>query len=236
MHRSSLPWPLILLLVSPACGPMAGERPYLALEPEAIHLPGALEGRTVAAPLDLFNLGSEVLLVESIRLSPDGTFTVVGPEPPFSIEPEGTMTLQVRHTPSDRGCDSATLRIASNDLHRPLATVQISALPSAPVLVATPMALDFGPTPSGATRTQEVQLRNLGRAAARNMNLVWLTPHEDFSASIPVVHLDPGGSMTLTVSYTPRGGDSDQALLLLSFEGGGQQIPLSGSQDLKAPF
>lgn len=221
------------------CGPYSGEHPYLAIDPEVLHLPGALEGVTSAAPLTLHNLGGDTLRVTSLSLSASGAagWSLDPTDIPLELAPGESALLQICYTAGPETPRSAKLQIESNDRDRPMATVELHGLLSSPLLVASPPSLDFGPVPSGATVVREVMIRNLGRANAQSLALEWPTASPDFSASLQASELQPGASVPIAVSYSPQDGDEDQTILQLRYrrETNAIAIQLRGRQDLEPP-
>jgi hypothetical protein len=58
----------------------------------------------------------------------------------------------------------------------------------------------------------------------------------DFDAKLPVTELAPGATVSMMVSYTPRGGNHDQAVLTVAATSSESLvIHLTGYQDLTAP-
>jgi hypothetical protein len=230
---------ILLSLGHPGCGPYPGEHPYLAIDPEVLHLPGTVVGETMRAPLTLQNLGGGALEVTSLSLSaPDGPgWSLSAESTPFELAPDESLALQIHHTPGPGVPSSAQLLIGSNDRDRPTAAVELHGLPSKPLLVAAPASLDFGPVPSGVTVVRHVMIRNLGRATATSLAVDWPTTASDFSASLETSELAPGASVALSVSYSPRDGDEDRAILQLrySWQIDAIAIPLRGRQDLEPP-
>jgi len=242
--------PLQLLFLAPGCGPLAGQRPCLALDAEALHLPAVAEGLSASAELTLYNLGATELRISHLRLEPTiSAWSLDGPTTAFGIGADGAQVLTVRRTASLAAPRQARLLLESNDPDRPAVTVMLDAPGSSANLGASPARLDFGAVKSGQTGVNSVRIVNLGTAAARALELVWSGQDAtgDFGATLPLDTLAPAGTLVLQVSYSPRGGGSDQATLTLRWQegeaapGSGQvaygslALPLSGQQDLKAP-
>jgi hypothetical protein len=232
VRRRGLTWALCGLLG--ACGPIDGERPHLVLDPAAVYLPGAQEGQSAATPLTLLNLGAATLRIERLDLS-SPAFSIEGPQPPVLVEPEEACPLLVRYSPSAGAPAVGTLTITSNDLERSHVPVPLLGPAAEALLTVSPLVIDFGPVASATSATRQVRITNLGRATAHDLALEWIEPNSDFAITPPAPELLPGGTLGLTVSYTPRKGDVDRATLKLRWAGGSQDISLEGQQALKPP-
>jgi len=144
-----------------------------------------------------------------------------------------------------------SVEIESDDPTQRWTRVELAGLTGAAVLTATPPLIDFGAVQSGSSGQRRISVSNLGLATAREVSLDWLEPHADFTARLLLVdaatgaetsvavgattELVAGGRAEVAVSYTPRGGDGDRALLRLRWDGGAELLALRGQQDLKAP-
>ena len=72
---------------------------------------------------------------------------------------------------------------------------------STPVIDVQPLALDFGPVPTGLNVSLPVQVRNLGRV---KLTLQAATTTGDFTGKASVVEAAPNGPVCF--SLAPRGG------------------------------
>jgi hypothetical protein len=80
-----------------------------------------------------------------------------------------------------------------------------------------------------------VVLENLGTQPATGLRSRWTTRTGDFSAHIAEQSIAVGCRALLELEYRPTGGDSDRALLQLTWDQGGLALEVWGYQDLTAP-
>lgn len=239
---------LLLAALAAACSPLAASRAHLVADPETVFLPAALQGGSSTASLTLLNLGDSPLELLELTLTGTGFFAQ-GCDAPLLLEPHEACVLTVgyRWPPDqDPGTHAGRLTLASSDPKRPRLDLDLIAPGLTAWLVVSPDRVDFGPTPSGTTDTHKVHVVNVGRTTVYPL-LEWAGPAPDFSAAICLLRppappdcssmttMPPGSTAEIEVSYTPRGGDSDQAALQLSWSGGSRQIAVSGRQDLEPP-
>jgi hypothetical protein len=233
---------VLALTVFSACGPITGQRPFLAADADALYLPAPAEGQATRSRLTLYNLGGSELLLTRVAVAPaGGAWSVEQPTWP-RIPADGALELVIRFRPGpqDLGPQQARLVLSSNDPQQPELTIPLHALTTSPNLSATPSRVDFGAVASGKTSMQLVTVQNIGRATARALELVFpANGKSDFSADLTAGVLAPGGTSILRVSYAPRGGGGDQTTLTLRWQGSSAtrslRLPLTGRQDLKAP-
>jgi len=240
--------PLTMALLA-GCGPLPVDRPHLAVEPRTLHLPGVITQTTAqggaaqegaaqetSAPLSLFNLGAAPLQVTALRLEGAG-YRIKGCTPPLQIEPLAGCLVRVSYRftgPAAVGLGAVV--VESDDPEHPVYRVGLDSPPALPALAVSPQEIDFGAVPSGTTRERRVQVTNLGRATADGIELRWeANPSGDFAAHTSATALPPGDTAEVTVTYSPRGGDADQATLELRWSGGARRVTLAGRQDLEAP-
>jgi hypothetical protein len=177
------------------------------------------QGTSAALSTTIRNLGESDLTVTALTLAGSADFSLNAslPQLPFLVPAGGAVDVQVDYTPADIGADSGTLAIESDDPDEPSVSVSLagSAL-AAPDIDVSPLALDFGSVVILSTATQTVTLQNLGGADLTVTGLA-LTGSAEFAfgtgAPSPPLVLTPGGSVDVSIDYTPADENSDSGTL-----------------------
>ncbi len=226
---------LLVLALAAGCGPFSSPRPHLVAEPEVLYLAGAREGDAKTVSLKLRNSGAAPLAILRATIASKASLQLRCPSLPRTVPPGEEVTLAVEHQGAPGGGITSVLEVESDDLARPLIRVSILGLSSVPVITVSATALHFGPTPGGVTDLRELQVKNVGLARARALHASWAVPSPDFSAALSVDELAAGEAAVLTTAYSPRGGNRDEAVLRIRWEGGSTLVPVDGWQDLTPP-
>ena len=109
-------------------------------------------GSSATLTFSLFNVGSADLHVASItRTAGSAAFTIVGPNPPFTIPPGGEVDVTVRYAPTTFGIQTATFTVTSDDPVQP--TVAVPASGDTPPAPPTPTPTATATVTSMATIT-----------------------------------------------------------------------------------
>ena len=191
--------------------------PAITLNPDSLDFSTVPAGASVTQATTVGNPGSRDLVVAAIALctGTSGEFTW-SQAVPFTVSPGSHMTLSITYAPSDSGIDNGCMHIASNDPESPSATLSVTGAGTVPpTLSLVPSSLGFGTVVVGTSRTMWAQIRNpgsfelmisgIGRCQGTGSEFAWSPP-------APLV-VGPGGTLDLSVTYSPSDVGSDGGCL-----------------------
>lgn len=146
--------------------------------------------------------------------------------------------VDLEFTPGAQGPASATITLTT--AQGAIAQIPVTGTGSGngqpAALTFEPTSLDFGNVATGTTATRTVTLRNTGSGFApisQFMVLPWF--YADGMACMPM--LGPGESCTVEVRFAPIGpGPQQETLMVMTDQGIGAQLPLSGIGRSEAIF
>lgn len=157
--------------------------------------------------LAISNYGTDTLTIADIGITGSAADAFTVGEPPTTIAPGETATVDVTATPATAGQQDATLTIESTDPTTPRRTVGLSATGVAATIDIDERTLDFGETAVGETATLNLSVTNRAGSPSdlRIDRTAIVGQHpEDFSivsGSAPQT-LAPGETRTLEVAFT----------------------------------
>ncbi len=175
-------------------------------------------GTQSARALELRNLGSTPVKLESLALSAGQAFTLRSlPVLPYTLEPQAVLKLEVGFAPLVEGALAQTLKLTSNDPATPSLTVALQGQGVAPKLVVTPSALDFGVVRVGHAKTSELQVQNRGTGSVTIAAVYFQGASAFVLDGVPIfpLTLAPNSILTLRVGFTPMGEGAFAAQLSL---------------------
>ncbi|MFL6307459.1 MAG: beta strand repeat-containing protein [Candidatus Sulfotelmatobacter sp.] len=185
-------------------------------------------------PVTLTSSGTAPLTINAATLSGAG-FTDSGATFPVTLNPNTSVTLQVKFNPTAAGGVTGQLTIASNSAGGSPTQVQLSGTGTAVAtaqLQVSATSLPFGSVPLNSTATLSLTLISSGTAPV-TVNSVALTGtgFSDSGATFPVT-LNPNQSVTLNVQFDPTvvGAATGQLTITsTSTTGSTTQVPLTGT-------
>jgi hypothetical protein len=185
-------------------------------------------------PVTLTSSGTAPLTINAATLSGAG-FTDSGATFPVTLNPNTSVTLQVKFNPTAAGAATGQLTIASNSAGGSPTQVQLSGTGTAAAtaqLQVSATSLPFGSVPVNSTATLTLRLISSGTAPV-TVNSVGLTGtgFSDSGATFPVT-LNPNTSVTLNVQFDPTAAGAATGQLTItstSSTGGTTQVTLSGT-------
>jgi MYXO-CTERM domain-containing protein len=213
----------------------------MALSP-APHDFGAIDltGDPVAQLFTITSSASAPFLLGAVSVD-DPAFTVTAVEPadtPAPIDPGATATFEVAARPAAIGAASATLTVATTVSPSTLTRTRVSAIGTAPDLVVSESAIDFGPVDlAAAERTRRtVTLTNSGAGPLTLSGIALTGPQASAYAIVgPApgdVVVPPGADFALELEYRPTVESRlDAATLSISTDaasGAAVAIPIAG--------
>jgi hypothetical protein len=208
---------------------LQGRFPSVTLSPTSLTFGTQLIGTSSSPlPVTLTNNGKAALDIHKIATSRNSSETN---NCPSSVPPKGQCTIYVSFVPAARGKLNGTVTIKDNAANSPQA-VPLTGVGT--VVSLLPSSLNFGDQKVGTTsQPQTVTLTNLGKGAVAIL-LIHFNGALDFAqtnncgSSVP-----PGGTCTISVTFTPKYKKLRIATLDVSDNGGGspQKVALSGTGD-----
>ena len=211
----------------PACAVAAAK---ISLSPTSLTFGSQAAGSTsVAQTVTISNTGAASLSVTGITNSNTTDFTVTAPSTPFSVAAGGSQTFSLVFAPGTTGAKSATITVASNAGNPTVSASGTGTLPSLPVLGVSPMSLAFGNQTIGTTSAAKtVTISNTGTAT---LNVTGITSsNAEFAVSPSTVSpIAPGGSATLSITFTPAASGSRSANISILSNGGNATVSATGT-------
>jgi Abnormal spindle-like microcephaly-assoc'd, ASPM-SPD-2-Hydin len=189
---------------------------------------------TATLPVTLTSSGTAPLTITAATVG-GADFTDSGATFPVTLNPNTSVTLQVKFNPTAAGGVTGQLTIASNSAGGSPTQVTLSgtgtAAPTAQLQVSA-TSLPFGSVPVNSTSTLTLTLISSGTAPV-TVNSVGLTGtgFSDSGATFPVT-LNPNKSATLNVQFDPTVAGAATGQLTItstSTTGSTTQIPLTGT-------
>jgi protein involved in polysaccharide export with SLBB domain len=187
---------------------IVAKAPAIAVDPEDGLLFGTVCNQTQYLTLEVFNVGTADLIVDSVaRLSGSADFTVLpNPATPLTIGPGEEVDFTVRFQPTTRGVpESATIRILSNDPVKPhfdLATSGTRGTGSLASVIAD--GGNFGDVCVGGFRDMELTLNNNGACELVIFAIGSSSPEFQVPSvlSYPLI-VGAGDSMEIPIRFQP---------------------------------
>jgi hypothetical protein len=185
-------------------------------------------------PVTLTSSGTAPLTITAATAG-GADFTDSGATFPVTLNPNTSVTLQVKFNPTAAGAVTGQLAIASNSAGGSPTQVTLSGTGTAAAtaqLQVSATSLPFGSVPVNSTSTLTLTLISSGTAAV-TVNSVGLTGtgFSDSGATFPVT-LQPNQSVTLKVQFDPTVAGAATGQLTItsnSSTGGATQVTLSGT-------
>jgi hypothetical protein len=189
---------------------------------------------TATLPVTLTSSGTAPLTITAATVG-GAEFTDSGATFPVTLNPNTSVTLQVKFNPTAAGAVTGQLAIASNSAGGSPTQVQLSGTGTAAAtaqLQVSATSLPFGSVPVNSTATLTLRLISSGTAPV-TVNSVALTGtgFSDSGATFPVT-LQPNTSATLNVQFDPAAAGAASGQLTItstSSTGGTTQVALSGT-------
>jgi len=214
---------------------IAATTPQLTVSPNSLSFGNVTVNSSATLPLTLTSSGTAPVTISSAALSGTG-FTDSGATFPVTLNPNQSVTLQVKFNPTTAGDASGQLTISSNSSTGASMVVQLSGtgttVTTVPQLLFSSTALSFGNVPVGSTATLSLTLTSSGTAPVTISSAVLKgTGFSDSGTTFPVT-LNPNQSVTLQVQFDPTATGAAAGTLTVSSNsstGGTTQVALGGT-------
>jgi hypothetical protein len=226
------------LIRIPVCA--AAVQASLCAMPVPLVISGATPMQSMSAPLHLKNCGNQSLSVSAIAISMDPGhtsgpgFSAQPPMLPTNLMPGDGFDVPVTYAPPAAGSASAYLRVDSTAQGVPTSYFPIQAIAAEPCdLTVVPGQLDYWNVGLGASADRRVLAENTNTIACTITRLQVTQGSNVFSVVAPPVVPDavpPGGSVVLTVRYSPVSmGAADHGVLEIAAGRSVRQVVLNGN-------
>ena len=189
---------------------------------------------TATLPVTLTSSGRAPLTITAATVG-GAEFADSGATFPVTLNPNTSVTLQVKFNPTAAGAVTGQLTIASNSAGGSPTQVQLSGTGTAAAtaqLQVSATSLPFGSVPVNSTATLTLKLISSGTAPVTVNSLALTgTGFSDSGATFPVT-LNPNTSVTLQVQFDPTVAGAATGQLTItstSATGSTTQVPLTGT-------
>ncbi len=216
----------------PTCSPKpirltgSGVASLLVASPAAIDFGDVRLAAAAARPFTVTNISKGPVVVQAVTFDGSAELTAAldGAPLPRTLAPGETVTGTARYQPRELGSQETKASIAASDGGPAL--LDLTGTGVGPVLEAKPRSLFVGPAALGTTRTAIVTVTNVGLDPQGNSPLLLSDVHlenDDGTFSVqggPMTVGEPGASVSLPVSFTPRTTGPAQATLVIESNDG----------------
>lgn len=171
--------------------------PALRVSPDSLTFASQAFGQTERLPVTLESIGDEAVNISALSIAGSGSFTLTN-DVRGELEPLESTELWVAFSPG-APTNEAQLAIASNDGASPRQLVDLYGDGEVPLLVADPVAVDFGVHALGQVDVQVVHLKNAGAVDLQLRSVVGTG--EGLSYTVPgAMNLAPGEGTDVVVN------------------------------------
>ncbi|MFQ6092235.1 MAG: choice-of-anchor D domain-containing protein [bacterium] len=188
--------------------PVSGVGPDISLSAPSYDYGTVMMGTSEDWVLQIYNVGTEDLVVYSIS-SDNSDFGVVYPPFPQTIAPSGHIGVVISFSPSSATYITGTLTIFSNDPDEPSVSVFLSGsgVPGEGPDIEVLLVLDFGGVTLGSTADRMLTVCNVGSDSLVIDSME--TDLEVFDVTYPAFPhtIPPAGCIEVTVTFTPESPD-----------------------------
>ncbi len=193
-------------------------------------------GGTHDLTLQLFNVGTTDLVVDSVQRLMGSTAVSVAPFPstPLVVEPGEEVDFTVHYAPTTNGAsDTATIRIESNDPTAPVVDLTVTASAGTGVLhVLVPDRGDWGEVCLGDFVDRDIVLNNAGTCPLRVLQIMSSAPQFDAPELLwePLL-IAPGDSVDVPIRFRPsdRGSSTTTVTFVTDSAEPAPEVRLSGT-------
>ena len=209
--------------------------PQLTVSPTAVNFGNVSVNVASIQPVTLKSTGTAPVTISAATATGSG-FNVSGSNFPVTLNPNQSVTLQVRFDPSTAGAATGQLAITSNSTSGSTTNVQLSgtgtAIATTAQLQVSATSLSFGSVAVGATGKQSLTLTSTGTAPVTVSAAAVTGSSFSVSGSNFPVTLNPNQSVTLQVQFDPSAAGAVTGKLTItsnSASGSPANVQLSGT-------
>jgi hypothetical protein len=201
------------------------------LSPSAtsLNLGTILVGSTGSQSVTLSNTGNSNVTISQVAVTGAG-FTAGGPSIPVTLSPGQNATLNVSFSPLTPGSAQGSVSVVSDATNSP-AAIRLNGNGVQPTMNVLPNSVAFGSVTLGATSTQSVTVQNTGTANLTLTQAAVTGPGFGIGTLGLPLSIPPGGSTSLTITFTPASATNFAATLTLASNAPGSpfSVAMSGS-------
>ena len=175
-------------------------------------------GNSLARTVTLINQGGAESVVEHLEFVPDGAdFGLMDVELPFTLEPEGRVTLDVVFEPQREGAQSASLSARDENGEQSESLLLQGRGIAAHLTLSQETLVDFQTVRVGEQTTRNLTVSNSGLAALRISPPIIEGAAAGYFQVSPsdAMEITSGSPVVLTLTYTPEDSGNDSATLVL---------------------
>ncbi|MFZ0678070.1 choice-of-anchor D domain-containing protein [Candidatus Binatus sp.] len=198
----------------------AATGPVIAVNPENnLEFGPTCAGSTVSLNLEVFNVGTTNLIINSVQRSAGSTDFTVAPNPttPVTISPNAHVDFTIQFTPTIVGPQTATIAISSNDPGSPTTVLTATGSEGNGTINVTGSGSFGTASCSGTTPTQTLKINNVGTCNLNVSSAViscadfTLVNPSEFPAAI-----SPDSALDVGVNFTPTSGGPKACTLTIT--------------------
>jgi hypothetical protein len=198
----------------------AATGPVIAVNPQNnLEFGPTCAGSTVSLNLEVFNVGTTNLVINSvIRQSGSTDFTVApNPTTPVTISPDAHVDFTIQFKPTIVGPQSATIAISSNDPGAPVTTLTATGSEGNGTINVTGSGSFGTASCSGTTPPQTLKINNVGTC---NLNVTSaIISCADFTLVNPgefPAAISPDSGLDVGINFTPTSGGPKSCTLTIT--------------------
>jgi hypothetical protein len=215
---------------------IAATTPQLTVSTQSLSFGNVTVNSSATLPVTLTSSGTAPVTINAAAASGTG-FTDSGATFPLTLNPNQSVTLQVKFAPTTAGGATGQLTINSTSSTGGTTVIQLSgtgtaATSTSPQLLFSSTALSFGNVPVSSTATLSLTLTSSGTAPVTISSAALQgTGFSDSGSTFPTT-LNPNQSVTLTVQFDPTAASAATGTLTVSSNstsGGTTLVTLSGT-------
>jgi hypothetical protein len=198
----------------------AATGPVISVNPENnLEFGPTCAGSTVSLNLEVFNVGTTNLVINSVLRSAGSTDFTVAPNPttPVTISPDAHVDFTIQFTPTIVGPQTATIAISSNDPGAPITTLTATGTEGSGTINVTGSGSFGTASCSGTTPTQTLKINNVGTC---NLNVSSaVISCADFTLVNPgefPAAISPDSALDVGINFTPTSGGPKACTLTIT--------------------
>ncbi|HPB58640.1 MAG TPA: choice-of-anchor D domain-containing protein [Candidatus Saccharicenans sp.] len=180
--------------------------PKIRLPLTALDFGSVSVGTSVDKSCSLYNDGQGDLIIYDIYYeSGSSNFHFISPTVPFSISPGSSKDITFEYTPNDTAAATAFFRIETNDPDHRRVSLELRAnTQTGPIIIVSPINLDFGEVLTNQSKDMDVTISNDGQIDLTISNITQIAGSGDFSyTGAANFTLKPSDSRTLIFRFQP---------------------------------
>jgi hypothetical protein len=198
----------------------AATGPVIAVNPQNnLQFGPTCAGSTVSLNLEVFNVGTTNLVINSVVRSAGSTDFTVAPNPmtPVTISPDAHVDFTIQFKPTIVGPQTATIAISSNDPGAPITTLTATGSEGSGTINVTGSGSFGTASCSATTPTQTLKINNVGTC---NLNVTSaIISCADFTLVNPAefpAAISPDSGLDVGVNFTPTSGGPKSCTLTIT--------------------